>query len=288
MNTPHSNASADCLPISLWDAAFFALMENHPDKKTEAAQKLFDAWQSGQVYLQGNPAIAEVDAPGRPDKPELISPQEVEKRSIASKPGRAILIHALAHIEFNAINLALDAVYRFRQLPKAFYGDWLQVAAEEAYHFTLLRSHLRLLGHEYGDFTAHNGLWEMALKTAGDPLARMALVPRLMEARGLDVTPGMRAKLAATGDHEAASILDVILHDEIGHVAIGNRWFHYLCEQRGLQPGPTFVALLKQHHAPPPRPPFNAEARTEAGFSKEELEWLNGGVGLEAIAQQFE
>jgi uncharacterized ferritin-like protein (DUF455 family) len=188
--------------------------------------------------------------------------------------GRATLVHAMTHIEFNAINLALDAVYRFRGLPSAYYGDWLKVAAEEALHFQLLRDHLGSLGHDYGDFAAHNGLWEMAMKTAHDPLARMALVPRVLEARGLDATPAIVEKLRSAGDDKAVAILAIIERDEIGHVAIGNRWYLHLCQERGLEPVQTFRRLLKEFDAPPLKPPFNIEARRKSGFAEAELTWL--------------
>ena len=185
--------------------------------------------------------------------------------------GRAALIHALAHIEFNAINLALDAVWRFDRMPREFYADWLQVAAEEALHFTLLNEHLQSLGYAYGDFGAHNSLWEMAEKTAGDVVARMALVPRTLEARGLDATPAVRAKLAQAGDETAAHILDIILRDEVGHVAIGNRWYRWLCERDHLDPVATYAALSVRYKAPVLRGPFNVDARRAAGFSDEEI-----------------
>jgi len=185
--------------------------------------------------------------------------------------GRAALIHALAHIEFNAINLALDAIWRFPDMPAEFYLDWLQVAAEEALHFTLLNTHLGSLGHTYGDFNAHNSLWEMAEKTREDVLARMALVPRTLEARGLDATPAVRAKLAQAGDQQAAAILDIILRDEVGHVAIGNRWYGWLCQQKGAEPLSTYRELARHYKAPVLKGPFNLEARKAAGFTAEEL-----------------
>ncbi len=188
--------------------------------------------------------------------------------------GRAALIHALAHIEFNAINLALDALWRFPGMPAEFYADWLQVASEEALHFTLLNTHLASLGHAYGDFNAHNSLWEMAEKTCEDVLARMALVPRTLEARGLDATPAVRAKLAQAGDEAAAAILDIILRDEVGHVAIGNRWYAWLCEQQGAEPLSTYRELARHYKAPILKGPFNLEARRAAGFSAEELREL--------------
>jgi uncharacterized ferritin-like protein (DUF455 family) len=188
--------------------------------------------------------------------------------------GRAALIHAITHIEFNAINLAWDAVCRFHELPKAFYDDWVQVASEEAYHFCLLDTHLCSLGYEYGDFPAHDGLWEMAQKTAHDPLVRMALVPRVLEARGLDVTPGMMKRLRQVGDLQAASILEIILRDEVGHVAIGSHWFRYLCRIRGLNSETTFCHLVTRYFKGKARGPLHRQARLRAGFSEAELRML--------------
>jgi uncharacterized ferritin-like protein (DUF455 family) len=190
--------------------------------------------------------------------------------------GRDAMIHALAHIEFNAINLALDAIWRFPLMPRDYYADWLRVATEEALHFSLLNAHLLQSGFRYGDFPAHNSLWDMAEKTQDDVLARIALVPRTLEARGLDASPAVRAKLAQAGDLAAAEILDIILRDEIGHVAIGNRWYAWLCATRGLEPVATYAALAAQYKAPPLRGPFNLEARRAAGFSEAELDALTG------------
>ena len=212
--------------------------------------------------------------PGLPTKPNLVSPKDVARRNMRTTEGRAIMIHALAHIEFNAINLALDAIWRFAKMPEQYYYDWLKVAAEEAYHFNLLNNHLIKLGYIYGDFPAHNSLWEMATKTTDDILARIALVPRTMEARGLDASPALRLKLAQVGDMEAAAILDIILRDEIGHVAIGNHWFNWLCEARDLEPISTYAELAKKYEAPTPRKPFNHQARLAAGFTEQELAWL--------------
>ncbi|WP_459572364.1 ferritin-like domain-containing protein [Cupriavidus sp. 8B] len=221
--------------------------------------------------------LAELPVPGRPPLPELVPPQRVERRrSIHTPAGRAALIHALAHIEFNAINLALDAIWRFGGMPPAFYVDWLRVADEEALHFSLLAGHLATLGARYGDLPAHNSLWEMADKTAGDVLARMALVPRTLEARGLDASPPVRAKLAAAGDHDAAAIIDIILRDEVGHVAIGNHWYRWLCAGRGLDPVATYAELAERYQAPRLRPPFNLAARRAAGFDEIELALLEG------------
>ena len=216
--------------------------------------------------------------PGWPQRPPLVPPAQLPARSAFDAAGRAALLHAVAHIEFNAIALALDATWRFADLPRAYYLDWARVAGEEALHFTLLQTHLASLGHAYGDFAAHDGLWAMAERTRGDVLARMALVPRTLEARGLDVTPAMREKFARAGDTRAAEILDVILRDEIGHVAIGNRWYRWLCARMGADPLLAYAQLAQQHHAPRPRPPFNHEARRAAGFDAAELAALDAAA----------
>jgi uncharacterized ferritin-like protein (DUF455 family) len=209
--------------------------------------------------------------PGLPARPHLVSPHQVPRRSTHTALGRATMLHAVAHIEANAIRLALDAAWRFAGMPSDYYRDWLRVAAEEGRHFLLVADHLQSLGHAYGDFDAHNGLWEMVAKTRHDVLARMALVPRTLEARGLDATPPMRAKFARAGDAAAVAILDVILHDEIGHVAVGNRWYRWLCAQRGVDPLAHYAVLAREHGAPVLRPPFNLDARRRAGFTPDEI-----------------
>lgn len=209
--------------------------------------------------------------PGRPALPELVPPGQVRQRSMATPQGRAALLHALAHIEFNAVNLALDIIWRFAGMPEAFYRDWLRVAREEAHHFDLLRQRLAALGYAYGDFPAHNGLWDMAERTRDDLLARLALVPRTLEARGLDASPMIRNKLAGAGDADSAAIVDIILRDEIGHVAIGNHWYRRQCEQSGKDPVACYAELARLHGAPRLRGPFNLEARRAAGFNDAEL-----------------
>lgn len=215
--------------------------------------------------------IPEAVIPGRESLPLLVPPAQLRKRSMASIEGRAVLIHALAHIELNAIDLGLDIVWRFPAMPEQFYRDWIRVAQEEASHFRLLSDHLNGLGYRYGDFPAHNGLWEMADKTNQDLLARLALVPRTLEARGLDAAVPIRDKLKQVGDRRAVDILDIILRDEIGHVAVGNQWYKYLCTQRGLDPVATYARLAVQYAAPRLRGPFNLAARRAAGFDEEEL-----------------
>jgi uncharacterized ferritin-like protein (DUF455 family) len=268
-------------PTELRDAALACLSEPQTDRKVACVNHLAQAWQLGGMTLDVDVAMSvpvRCKLPGQPVRPELVSPLSVKRRAMNTLEGRAILIHALAHIEFNAINLALDAIWRFPGMPAAYYTDWLQVAVEETLHFSLLAAHLQAQGFAYGDFPAHNSLWDMAEKTCGDVLARIALVPRTMEARGLDASPPVRAKLAQAGDMAAAEILDIILRDEIGHVGIGNRWYGWLCTQRGLDPVSTYAALAAQYEAPQMRGPFNLDARRAAGFSELELAALGRGA----------
>jgi uncharacterized ferritin-like protein (DUF455 family) len=264
--------------VNVRRAALAVLYERDPTAKALQARALRDGAVGTAID-----AIEVIDSsdgvPGRPDRPRLLSAREVPARSPFTREGRAALLHSIAHIEFNAINLALDPVWRFAGLPDAFYRDWLQVAAEEALHFQLLREHLQTLDHDYGDFDAHDGLWMMAERTAADVLARMALVPRTLEARGLDATPPLQAKLRRAGDVRAAEILGVILRDEVGHVAIGNRWYRWLCERAGRDPEALYPELARRYEAPKLRGPFNVEARREAGFSEGELGALNEAAG---------
>lgn len=256
----------------LFSRAQEALAASDPEHKIALTQALRADWLAGRLRLDlATAEPAPIAAPGRPPRPELVAPRELVQRRLNTDSGRAALIHSIAHIEFNAINLALDAVYRFRQLPADYYGDWLLVADEEARHFLMLRDRLRALGHDYGDFPAHNGLWEMAEDTAHDHMVRMALVPRVLEARGLDVTPGMLERLQAVGDLETVTILATILQEEVGHVAIGSRWFKYACAQRQRDPEPTFRDLLRRYMRGRLRGPFNTDARMAAGFSAAEL-----------------
>ena len=265
--------------IELRQSALNWLLSDNPKQKVDGVIGLHQAFANQQVTLDTKAEIQPISMggktiPGRPLRPELVSPIAVKKRSMRTDEGRATLIHALTHIEFNAINLALDAIWRFANMPSQYYVDWLRVAAEEADHFSLLNSHLASFGYAYGSFPGHNALWEMVERTKDDVLARMALVPRTMEARGLDATPALRGKLAQAGDQKAAEILDIILRDEIGHVAIGNTWFNWLCTQRLLNPIETFYQLCLQYKAPTLKPPFNLNARRKAGFTEEELSLL--------------
>lgn len=263
-------------PPELRQRALEALLEPDSGQKVLLAQCL--RAQSATLLIADNAHLtAPAGLPGCPPRPELRSHLDVPKRSPHTVEGLAALLHAVTHIEFNAINLALDAIWRFEGMPRAYYLDWLVVAAEEAQHFSLLRAHLQTLGYDYGDFAAHTGLWDMTAKTADDVLARMALVPRTLEARGLDATPPMQARLRKVGTPpalRAVEILDIILRDEIGHVAIGNHWYRHLCNQRGLDPVKTYAELARQYGAPRLKGPLNLDARRQAGFKDDELALL--------------
>ena len=258
----------------LFEQASQCIAAADPDAKLGLTRATREAWLGRTLTLDRSGTPDPIGEPGRPAEPELVHPSKVRQRKLTSETGRAAFLHALAHIEFNAINLGWDAVYRFRDLPEAYYDDWSRVAAEEAGHFALLRDRLRDLGHEYGDFPAHDGLWHMARCTSQDSLVRMALVPRVLEARGLDVTPDMIRRLREIGDMATVEVLEIILRDEIGHVEIGTRWYRYLCGQRGLDPLETFRDLLNEYAPGRIRQPLNTGARQRAGFDHDELELL--------------
>lgn len=247
------------------------LLISSPQEKAAAVLLLEPAFLSiDPAELIEEPA----NLPGRPLKPVLVHPGQLKHRAVGTREGRGALIHALTHIEANAVNLALDVIWRFPDMPERFYRDWLKVAQEEALHFQLLAGHLSGIGFEYGDLPAHDGLWEMAEKTRGDLLARLALVPRTLEARGLDASLPIRNKLISVGDRKGADILDIILRDEIGHVAIGNHWYRHLCTLRELDPVSTYANLAKAYGARKLSGPFNMEARRAAGFDEAELAQL--------------
>jgi uncharacterized ferritin-like protein (DUF455 family) len=246
-----------------------------PAEKLRLSHETWQALLAGELRADpGSPPPKPIVAPGRPSKPRLVNARQVPQRGLGTAEGRAALVHAVAHIEFNAINLAWDAVYRFRGKPDDYYRDWASCANDEARHFAMLSQRLAELGHAYGDFDAHDGLWQMAEKTAGNDTARMALVPRVLEARGLDVTPGMIERLRHLGDTRTVDILEVILREEVAHVAAGTRWYRHCCERDGLEPVNTFFALLRDYMGVNLRGPFNRPARIEAGFVEEELDRL--------------
>ena len=262
--------------MNFFDTALACFAADEPADKIARTHAFAIAHAQGRVAPDGDaPPPGPIHAPGRPAKPVLVAPRDTPQRGLGSIEGRAGFLHAIAHIEFNAINLALDAAYRFRGMPAQFYSDWLSVADDEARHHALLSARLQALGYSYGDFDAHNGLWEMAEKTADSCLARMALVPRVLEARGLDVTPGMITRLRGLGDNESADILELILSEEVRHVAVGSHWFAWCCEREGLEPESTFIDLIRDLAKGAIRGPFNLPARAAAGFADSEMALLS-------------
>lgn len=260
---------------NFYDECLVLIMLDDVAEKCRQTSEFYHEVDANPDGFEWSPTeVVSIPAPGRPLKPQLVAPKTVPERRMNGLEGHASLIHALAHIEFNAINLALDHCYRFQDLPREYYLNWLEVAKEEVYHFELLQQHLQTLGYSYGDFTAHNGLWEMALKTETSALQRMAMVPRTLEARGIDAVPPMQQKLLNMRDKAGVAVLDIIHQDEIKHVAYGDKWFKYCCELQGSNPEETYFRLLKEHDAPRVRGAYNRSDRRKAGFSDVELERL--------------
>jgi uncharacterized ferritin-like protein (DUF455 family) len=259
----------------MFDLAQACLDTSEPAQKCAITANASGMFERGELTIPDDaPPPEPISAPGRPERPHLIAPRKLAQRGFGSVEGRAAFVHAIAHIEFNAINLAWDAVVRFRGMPRQYYADWVGVAADEARHFAMLRERLQQLGHDYGDFDAHDGLWEMATQTADSCLARMALVPRVLEARGLDVTPNMIVRLRSVGDDATADILEIILREEVAHVAAGSHWFRWCCEREALDPDAEFARLITVYARGSLRGPFNREARISAGFDAAELQML--------------
>ena len=259
---------------TLFEEAKRCFLLADPDEKLDASQQVVALWEAGHLTLDAEDEPIAFAKPGRLDRPLLVPPQQVSKRGFGSVTKRASLIHSLAHIELTAVNLAWDTIYRFRGLPRDYYADWVKCAGEESRHFIALREQLRMMGFDYGDFSAHDELWGSAVDTAHDLMDRMGIVHRVFEARALDVVPQTRAKFLELGDSKTASILTMIANEEIGHVSAGTRWFRYRCEQEGLEPDATFFRLLQHYLGSFPRGPFNREARQQCGFSENELSRL--------------
>lgn len=259
--------------MNVFELSYNALMCGNIAEKITRVDQLHTLKNTRALNYQSSFQISAVEFPGRPCKPTLARFHTMPKRG-KSDLGFIETIHAICHIEFNAINLALDAAYRFRNMPDQFYQDWIQVAFEESQHFQLLNNYLIELGYQYGDFDAHNGLWKMTFETDYDVLARMALVPRVLEARGLDATPKIQKRFKNSNFKPMVELLDIIFQDEIGHVKIGNFWFHYLCKNRKLDPIETFESLIQKHIGESLRGPFNIDARKSANFTDQELAYL--------------
>lgn len=244
-------------------------------EKLALTHQAWHALENGELSLVSEQPVLPIAQVKFPDKPILLAPRNMPKRKLGTAEGVAAFFHAIAHVEFVAIYLAWDMLYRFRGLPDQFYQDWLRVADEEAQHFALIRAHLQAMAMDYGDLPAHGGLWDHARDTADDLLARLAMVPRCMEARGLDVTPAIIAKFRQLGDDASVALLNRILTDEVGHVERGSYWFKFVCGQQGFEPEAKYRQLIKQHYlGGKPKGPFNREMRIIAGFSNAELDWL--------------
>lgn len=260
---------------TVFDYAEACLYSPDIGQKLSLTHEATRLWNEGRLNLGADCPVLPISGVQFPGRPQLRQPRDMPRRNLASPEGVAAFFHAIAHVEFSAIYLAWDIVYRFRGLPKTFYGDWLKVADEEAKHFEMLRNHLQVLGLDYGDLTAHSGLWEHAVDTEGDLLARLAMVPRCMEARGLDVTPGLIEKFKQMKDDQGVALLTRILTDEIGHVERGSYWFKQVCAQQNREPEAAYRQLIGQYYkGGKPKGPFNREMRIIAGFSNAELDWL--------------
>ncbi len=259
---------------NLYEQAKDCFLLADPDQKIALTREACAAWQGDKLSWKDGEAPLLLNEPGRLDKPAIVMPRDLNKRKLTKEEGRAALIHSLAHIELTAINLAWDSIYRYRDMPKEYYQDWVQCAEEEADHFTMLRDRLREMGYDYGSFPAHNELWKMAVNTGDDLMDRMAIVHRVFEARALDVVPGTIQKFEGMNDKTMVKVLNTICNDEIGHVSSGTRWFHYRCEQEQLDPDTTFFTLVEKYLRDPLLGPFNREARIATGFSENELSYL--------------
>lgn len=259
---------------NIFHLAFQCLTESDIDKKLSMSINVVKKIKSDSVEYASKNLDFKNMMPGRPDKPELIKPQNVSRRNTHTEEGRAAMVHSFAHIEFNAINLAWDLICRFQDMPKEFYLDWTQVAGEEAKHFKLLRDYLNRRSYDYGSFPAHDGLWTIAEQTKHDILLRLAVVPRIMEARGLDVTPDLIERFRQAKDDDMVSILELILEEEIGHVMFGTKWYQFLCQRVGKDPEEKFMEIMSHYLPSSKTKKINKNARLQAGFSQTEINYL--------------
>ncbi len=260
--------------MNLYQQAKNCFLSPVPEEKLQLSLQIASEWEAGILDWQEGETPLQLDQPGKLDKPVLVELKKIKKRGFNSIQQRASLIHALAHIELTAVNLAWDSIYRYRGLPKKYYDDWVQTGKEESQHFQLLQQSLNNMGYKYGDFPVHNELWQMAVTTADDLMARMAIVHRVLEARALEVIPFSVDKFRDLGDKHTADSLIIIANDEIGHVNAGARWFRYRCEQEKVNSDEMFFKLIKKYLKASPKGPFNYDARLKAGFSQNELQEL--------------
>jgi len=259
---------------NLYEQAKSCFLMADPDEKLAKTLDWVSDWESKRLeWTEGSPAIY-LEQPGRLNKPEIVAQRDLPRRRLGSVEGKASMVHALAHIELTAVNLSLDAVYRYRDMPREYYNDWILAAGEEATHFFALREQLNSLGFEYGDFPAHEELWQMAINTEHDLMHRMGVTHRIFEARALDVVPLTIKKFENVGDKDMIKVLNMIANDEIGHVSAATRWFRYRCEQNQLDPDTTFLQLIKQYVKAPLKKPINVDLRRQSGFSEYEIERL--------------
>jgi uncharacterized ferritin-like protein (DUF455 family) len=261
--------------INIFEYAEAFFQQTDVDRKLELTHQAWQTHSSGELTLSSDTPVLPIGQATFPERPVLLAPRQMPRRKLTTPDGAAAFFHAIAHVEFVAIYLAWDILYRFRGLPDQFYQDWLRVADEEAQHFALIRDHLRSMKLDYGDLPAHSGLWDHAKDTANDLLGRLAMVPRCMEARGLDVTPALIEKFKALGDDKSVAVLNRILTDEVGHVQLGSYWFSFVCQQHGIDMETQYRALIDQYYiGGKPKGPFNRALRKTAGFSDAELDWL--------------
>jgi uncharacterized ferritin-like protein (DUF455 family) len=260
---------------NLFEFAEACLYSANIDEKLALTHQARHTLANGDLSLNSNRPVLPIAQVSFPEKPILLAPRNMPKRKLGTPEGVSAFFHAIAHVEFVAIYLAWDLLYRFRGMPGQFYQDWLRIADEEAQHFELISIHLQTMRVNYGDLPAHSGLWDHAKDTADDLLARLAMVPRCMEARGLDVTPAIIARFKQLGDDASVALLTRILTDEVGHVERGSYWFKFVCEQQGFEAEAKYRQLIKQYYqGGKPKGPFNREMRITAGFSNPELDWL--------------
>lgn len=264
--------------MNLFEQASHCLSAKDPDEKMERTRELASLWKTGSLSVEEATPLPDqrTDCPelGRSERPVVVMPRDVPKRKLTSSEGQAAMLHALAHIEWTAVNLSWDSVLRFRDLPREFIDDWVQTADEERTHFLGLRDALRALGYDYGDFPVHDQLWQMAVKTRTSLEARMGVVHRILEARALDVVPGICRRFEALGCSNVVKVLEMIANDEVGHVNASSRWFRFECKRQGTEPEQRFFELIYDYMKGPLRGPFNRQARLKAGFSDTELDRL--------------
>jgi uncharacterized ferritin-like protein (DUF455 family) len=260
---------------NIFEFARLCLHNADIEQKLALTHRAWQLLENNALDFSDTLAVDSIDLTRFPQNPQLLAPRFMPKRKLSTPRGKIAFFHAIAHVEFMAIYLAWDILYRFRGLPQQFYKDWLRVADEEAHHFELLQAHLKTMNTSYGELPAHTGLWDNAQDTAHDLLARLALVPRCLEARGLDVTPALIEKFEQLGDSASVALLQRILTDEVGHVERGSYWFNVVCEQRGLNAESSYQSLIADYfRGQKPKGPFNREMRIIAGFTRAELDWL--------------